>query len=82
MVMKLIRRSQRRGSAVGAFLLGWLQLLVLQLPAAGWGWGRLIMAFGHITALGRMHVMAFGHMMAFGHITAFGRQNPDRSVLC
>ena len=36
------------------------------------------MAFGHITALGRMHVMAFGHIMAFGYITAFGRQNPDQ----
>ena len=22
------------------------------------------MAFGHITALGRMHIMAFGHIMA------------------
>ena len=36
------------------------------------------MAFGHITALGRMHVMPFGHIVAFGHITAFGRQNPDQ----
>ena len=26
------------------------------------------MAFGHITALGSMHVMAFDHIMAFGHI--------------
>ena len=35
-----------------------------------------IMAFGHITALGRMHVMPFGHIVTFGHITAFGRQWP------